>query len=89
MLISDEIISAEIVQRLRIKAFLKGVSQTDISKSVNEHRETVSKRLKGSDMKLSEFIRYSRAIDENPSTLFNEGFNSLNSNDDKQKGMSR
>ena len=79
MLIGDEIVSAEIVQQLRIKAFLKGVSQTDISKSVKEHRETVSKRLKSSDMKLSEFIRYSRAINEDPSKLFHEGFTHLDS----------
>ncbi|MFC2617633.1 MAG: hypothetical protein ACFNZP_00155 [Bifidobacterium dentium] len=59
--------AASAVKSLRIKALLDEVPKNKIARELGVSRPTVAKRLKGDDMKLSEFIQTARILGADPS----------------------
>lgn len=62
------------IETLRIRAFLRDIDISDIAKKVKQDRHTVSKKLKKTDMSLSDFCAYSRAVGDDPIRLLSDVF---------------
>ena len=58
--------AASAVKSLRIKALLDEVPKNKIARELGVSRPTVANRLKGDDMKLSEFIQTARILGADP-----------------------
>ena len=63
------------VRELRIKAFINNKSNTAIASEVNQSRQTVARKLKSTDMKLSDFFSFSEAAGTDPVEILVHAFN--------------
>ncbi len=72
--------AASAVKSLRIKALLDEVPKNKIARELGVSRTTVAKRLKGDDMKLSEFIQTARILGADPVQVLDAAIH-----DEKQK----
>ena len=57
------------VRELRIKAFINNKSNTAIASEVKQSRQTVWRKLRSEDMKLSDFLSFSEAAEADPAEI--------------------
>lgn len=67
--------AASAIRSLRVKALLNEVPKTEIAKEVGLSRQTAAKRLKSTDMRLSEFIAIAEMLGENPGQVIVDAAN--------------
>lgn len=74
MMLSDLNKIGKAIETLRVRAFLRDIDISGIAKKVKQDRHTVSKKLKKTDMSLSDFFAYSRAVGDDPIRLLSDVF---------------
>ena len=67
--------AASAIRSLRVKALLDEVPKTEIAKEVGLSRQTAAKRLKSTDMRLSEVIAIAEMLGENPGQVIVDAAN--------------
>ena len=78
--------AAAVVEYLRVEAKMRDVTNSEIARKTHTTRQTVAKRFTRNDMRLSEFLAYSKAIDANPVTILSKGIAEDTTHESPQKG---